>query len=105
MMRNDAQAARVAAALCDHLPRLRGLWRSDGPTIDPAKLGPCSSGERVVWEVAWSVWNNWRGKVRLPDLMRLDGDHLERIGELLVAVGKGRAEAIDAWLELHEPRS
>jgi len=102
MFRGDEQAARACAALCDALPRLRGLW-APRPTIDPGELGPCSSGEHAVWAAGPSLWNGARLGADLAELQRLDADNMRRVGSLLVAVADGPA-AVERWLAEHERR-
>ena len=108
MFRNDAQVSAVCAALCDPLPALHGLWGPGGCSIAPTGLGAAFSGERVVWELSWALWNGYRASRKpcgLADLMRLDNDNWRRIGTLFVALADIRGSvAVDEWLEAQAPR-
>lgn len=102
MFRDDRQRASVAQAVCAQAG-LEVFWTEDGPTERAKELlrqdgGPMSTGERIMFLAAWALWNG-RGKVLFTDVAdRLDGPNLERLGSLLVALGRG-VNAVDAWLE------
>ena len=112
MIRNG-HLARIADTLCIRSGlHDRGVcWTSRGPSkealeVEAGTFG-CSSGEALLVEVAFAVYNNFNRKVaRLGDLLgTLSGCHLIAIGELLVALGKAEHDqgaAVEAWLKREE---
>ena len=101
MFSSESQLIRVCRAICSRA-RLAELWTSDGPTAQATDLlerdgGPLSSGERMVFLVAWSIWNG-SGHVTVGDVLRqLDSVSLTMLGKLMLAAGQGGG-AIDAWI-------
>ena len=114
MLRNG-QLARIANALCIRSGlHPRGIcWTSRGPSkealaVEAGDFG-CSSGEALIVQTAFAVWNNFNRKAAvLGDLLgTLSGCHLIAIGELLVAIGKAEEDqgaAVEAWLKSEEKR-
>jgi hypothetical protein len=111
MFENEKQRARVCRAILISA-RLDGwkeygkpggeLWTDEGPTELAIDLldrdgGPLSTGERIMFLIAWSLWNG-DGKLRFDDVAyRIDGNNLRCIGTLLLAINEGGA-AIEDWL-------
>ena len=61
-----------------------------------------SHGEELMFLAAWDVWGR-RGKVSIEELLgTLDGENLELVGSLLVALARGSSSALDRWLADHE---
>jgi hypothetical protein len=79
-----------AAHLASRDPRLdRGLWTPEGPTrlacqyID--KGSPLSSGEHLILQVAFDLWNG-RGKAKIDDLLcTLDERLLRAVARAILA--------------------
>jgi hypothetical protein len=89
--RDDRQGAAACRVLLDRIPGTRGLWTDSGPTPGAVELmkndgGPLSSGERVMLLAAFALWNG-DGQLSVDDLLRLDGENLQAVGSLLVAMG------------------
>lgn len=104
MFRDDRQRARACRALLV-LVRLEDLFTVDGPTpraveLFQAKGAKLSTGEAIMFEMAFGIWNgrSTDAGVVLGDLLRLDSVNLQAVGELLAAAAGG-AEDLDAWLE------
>lgn len=110
MFQNDQQRARVCRAILMSA-RLdswgagnkRGeLWTDDGPTTLAISLlerdgGGMSTGERIMFMAAWSLWNG-DGTCTLHDVaFRIDGNNLRCLSTLLLAINEG-SQAIDDWL-------
>ena len=93
LFQNDQQRAAVCSALCAKAG-FASFWTEQGPSERAKELlkedgGPMSAGERIMFLVAWAVWNG-HGKVLLADVVeRLDDSNLEAIGSLLVAFAQG----------------
>ena len=102
MFRNDQQLAAVCQALCRRA-RLGLMWTAVPPAVTPAckallRRNPHSHGERLLYDVAWALWNG-RGKPDLYELVHvLDSSNLAAVGKLLTAIARGPA-AIDSWLK------
>lgn len=111
MFRNDHQRAKVTMAIVGPYQAIAPLWTTDGPTeccIDlfehPDKR-VFSSGEGVLFKLAWDVWNGMGGAGFSDLLDRLDYASTRRIGALLVAMADGSSTAIDAWLQKYGPHA
>ena len=103
MFRTEGQRAAVCRSICTHAGlQAFGFWDDDGATeiaIDYLERdgGPLSSGERIMFLVAWSIWNG-EGNVRLDDVAyRLDGRNLTAVASLLACMAGG-ADDVDRWL-------
>jgi len=84
---------------------MEDLFTDDGPTKRAAKLfkargAACSTGEALMFEIAFAVWNGRSMEAGLcyGDLFRLDSVNLQAVGEMLAAAAGG-AEDLDSWLE------
>ncbi len=108
MFRDDNQASRAIATLLFSLPALRTFWTATGPTPAALELlehdgGPLSSGERVLLLAAFALWNGDR-KLALADVVEhLDGEPVETMCSLIVAMKRGAA-AVDEWITEHATR-
>lgn len=106
-MRNHAQLVAVVQAVCARVAPGVKLWTLDGPTDVARKWhrrNPLSSGERVLFNVAWAVWNSDNVKATVADLVtRLDGRSLAFVASLLAALADGNPLAIDRWLAEQDP--
>lgn len=60
-----------------------------------------SSGERVMALAAMAVWNEAGGLKLSEALHSLDGENLELLGSLLVAMADGSSLAVERWLVEH----
>lgn len=106
MFESENQRARVCKALLTHVgidnPAAPRLWNEDGPTelamdLLDADGGGFSSGERIMFLVAWQIWNG-DGKVKIEDVAyRLDQRNTAAVGSLLVAMSGGPGD-VDRWL-------
>ena len=104
MFRNDAQLARVCELLCARVGK-PGMWQVLSPTSGEAtdtacdfKAGnPWSHGERLMFDVAWAVWNQSVSPDFGELINVLDSERLALLGRLLIAIAGGSA-AIDRWL-------
>lgn len=115
MFRDDRQIAAANHVLCSFVPRLRGAWTPEGPSPQALKWfeengGPLSSGERVLLLASFSFWNGGHGadglgKLRFTEVLdSLDGEHLRRLAELMIASAEG-ASAVDSWIQAWKARS
>lgn len=106
-MLNHAQLVAVVQAICARAKPGVALWTLEGPTPLALKWrtrSPLSSGERVLFQLAWAVWNSSSSKATVGDLLRsLDKGSLAFVASLLVAIADGNAVAIDAWLAAQGP--
>jgi hypothetical protein len=99
MFANDLQISIVAEILLAsvHKPN---LWTADGPTdacMALLRRNPWSHGEKLLFEVAWALWNG-RKTPHFRDLVHvLDAPSLARIGRLMVAMA-GDSAAIWEWV-------
>ena len=109
---DERQRNDVCRTLADQVRP--GLWGDDtGPSqgakhLDPGVLSP---GERVLWDLAWAVWNSAAvAGPSVTDLARLDETRLILVAGLLAAiamdgptVGSWNRSNVDHWLKLHAP--
>lgn len=100
--RDDHQRARACHALLGLVGK-GDLWTPMGPTPTAIEYwradgGPLSSGERVVFLLAWAAWNGGGGLPVDALLASLSPRILVAVGHLLVAYAQG-ADAIDEWIE------
>jgi hypothetical protein len=106
MFQNDQQLAAVCCAFLK-LVNLESLWTENGPSerakaLFKADGGPLSSGERVMFLMAWALWNS-RGKLSFVEMLeKLDSGNLTAVGEFLIAYAAG-PESINSWLDGHRP--
>lgn len=102
MMRDHEQLVAVVQAICRRIPKDVVLWTAEGPTdlaVRWLKRSPLSAGERVLFQVAWAVWNGTSSKLALGGVFhRMDGAQQTFVGSLLIALGGG-AHGVDLWLE------
>lgn len=101
--RDDHQRARVCQALLD-LVGLAHLWEcGDSPAPTPAAIrwwregAPLSSGETIIFRVAWDVWNGEGGATLGTLLSSLSPRLIEAIGRLLIAYSQGPHQ-VDEWI-------
>ena len=108
----DRQRALACRALLSHVG-LTSLWSFEGPTDRAAELleaggGNLSSGEAIMLDLSWAVWNGNQLKHKnggyvmgFRDLInRLDQSNLQVVGSLLVAIAQG-PERLDEWIKTH----
>lgn len=107
MFRDDRELAAVCQALCDRTTGLGACWTIAPPGITARnrqllRRNPHSHGERLLYDLAWVLWNG----CRTPDLRELvhvlDRGHLAAVGELLTAIAFG-PDGIEAWLDENAP--
>ena len=110
MFRDDRQIA----AACDALTRWMGkgqLWREGEMTDAGLRLrkrpGVLSSGERLIFRAALSLWNSFENKgPRLEECVAvLDPLHMRKLATLIYAVGVEGAAGVDRWLEANQPEN
>lgn len=99
--RNEQQRCAVVRCLLATVRLDRRLWDGDEWNAEGilARDGNAclSSGEHVIAQAAWAVWNGG-GTFNLGRALDcLDGRRLLALGSLLVALGRSTA-AIDAWI-------
>lgn len=106
MFRDSNQRGRVCFVIAG---RIRpGLWalspRGDlRPTDEALALdddggGTLSSSEKVLFDLAWSIWNSHNDGPSMGSILRrLDSVNTRFVGELLVALSGG-LDAIDQWI-------
>jgi len=90
---------------------MEDLFTDNGPTKRAAKLfrvrgGPCSTGETIMLELAFAVWNgqSMDASLSFGDLFRLDSVNLRAVGEMLAAAAAGAGD-LDAWCRDWMPSS
>jgi hypothetical protein len=87
-----ARSAAIRELLAPH-PALARLWTDEGPTrvaCDYVKRGsPLSSGEHLLLQVAFDLWNGM-GKANVDDLLStLDPRNLRAVAAALLARDAG----------------
>lgn len=102
MFRDDRQLAAVCQALCDRTTALGVCWTIDPPGITARnrqllRRFPHSHGERLLYDIAWALWNGRRKPDFYEMVNVLDRDNLLAVGEILSAIAFG-SDGIDAWL-------
>lgn len=102
-MLRDGQIARIANVLCARAG-IENAWVNGRPTNEVVRIQKertRSSGELILVDIAFSVFNGY-GKANVSDVIHvLDGQHLRMVGELLTAIGKSEEDGGDdaeAWL-------
>lgn len=104
----DGERARVCRILVRQAD-LANLWTPEGPTPLAQDLlqqngGTMSSGQRVLFLLAWVIWKTPLDPTKLKAseiLGCLDDDHLHLVGTLLGAISHGH-EALQQWLAKFE---
>lgn len=106
--RDSEQRARVGRALLSVI-RKDHLWSLAGPTEQAfnhleKKTLALSTGEDVLWRLAWLTWEMPGDDMDLSVLeviTSLDHEHLRQVAELLLAMAGGPG-VVDAWLAKYE---
>jgi hypothetical protein len=103
MFSDEAQRVRAVRALLARIG-LASLWTDEGPTPLAMKYrarSPLSSGETVMVQAAWDVWNG-EGKLLLADVLdALDLPNTSALCGLVVAEKVG-GPAIEQWIAEQE---
>jgi hypothetical protein len=103
MFRDDKQRALACAILCNRVRPDKGPLFQVEPYPEPTPLAlqifdgveGASTSERLMVRAAFDFWNG-SGDVTVGEALAvLDGDHIRRLTELMVAVVS--SSAIDAW--------
>lgn len=110
MFRDDQQRALVCKVLLGSLG-MGNYWTEHGPTEKALAIhvnkeyGVWSHGEQILWKLAWTLWtsDDDPGVPFGEIIYTLDGDRLELVGSLVVALSSG--SAIERWINLHGQRA
>jgi len=127
MFRTEQERPRVSRALCEQA-RLEGLWTETGPTERAVALRerqaidsvPFSHGERLLWDLAWDVWNSGNARHHglehtsvIECLEVFDTGNLSKVASLLAALaadmeqragGCSAGGDVERWLRAREGR-
>lgn len=102
---------RQLALCCDALTRWMGngrLWTVEGLTATGLRLakrmGPLSTGEKLMLKFALSLWNSyeWKGPRTDEILHSLDPTRMQMVTSLMLAAHAGSA-AVESWLKRYHP--
>lgn len=105
MFATENQRVRACRAMLRTI-ELERLWGHGGPTDEAIRLRDqnhegYSSGERVLCQLVWDMWNG-TGNARIDDLMhRLDPTRFNVVTSFLAAFSGGD-QAIEAWIAAQE---
>lgn len=105
MFRDDRQLAAVCQALCDRTTALGLCWTINPPGVTARnrqllRRFPHSHGERLLYDLAWSLWNGRRNPALNELVNVLDRGNLTAVGALLIAIAYG-PDGIDRWLHVY----
>ena len=104
MVRDDRQLSAALRALLGQV-RLGYLWTESGPTDQAVRIyeygAPLSSGETVMLQAAFALWNSANDKLSFARAVAvLDGRHANTLFTLVLAMGRG-AEHVDLFIAQH----
>ena len=106
MFATETHRSDVCRTLLSQL-RLAKLWTTDGPSPECLRLakangGHLSTGERIMFGVAWDLWTNGEFKISFFELVQsLDQERLRCIAELMLAMKcDDGGRAVGNWLSV-----
>lgn len=102
MFRDDRQKAKVCSILNAFIAT--ELWSETGPTPVAISLaerdgGGMSSGERIIFLIAWNIWTGDPVSLQFSDIFRLGADRQKMVGSFLIASSDG-SESLDEWVKV-----
>lgn len=102
MFRDDKQKAKVCCVLNAFIATK--LWTDAGPTPVAISLaerdgGGMSSGEKIMFLLAWHIWTHEPVSLQFADIFRLSPERQKLIGSFIIASSSG-SDALDEWINV-----